>query len=382
MPVFRLNRRQVMLLAGAGGLSLAGVACSQPAASPTAASKVAATAPPAKTAAPPTAKPATAAPTAAAKTAPTAVPKPTARTYSTVKFPFAGAVTIPANVSWGVGMEKNFFKGYGIDLDITYIRGTAQLIPAMVAGQGWLGWLATAGTLASIDKGSPLKIVGGGYTAPSYAFFSQPEYKSMKDLEGKAVGTDQPGSLTYDLTSMVLKDAGLEGKVQLVAVGPTPDIFKALLAKKLDAGLGTVTFIPQAEEAKLVLVEKLWEKFPKYSSAAFVTTDDAIKNHRDEIVRAMAGFIKTYNYVLTDAASKTEWVKVATDQYKEDAGNATFEWQWYKENKGFAANLAITADEIDYMQNLNKDKGAQSKVLPTNQVADLSILKDAQALTK
>ena len=64
------------------------------------------------------------------------------------------------------------------------------------------------------------------------------------------------------------------------------------------------------------------------------------------------------------------------------AANQLDERQWYKDNKGFALDLALTKDEVEYMQQLHVQSGTQSKILPFEQVVLPDPLKDAIALTR
>src|SRR6185312_2803735 len=65
---------------------------------------------------------------------------------------------------------------------------------------------------------------------------------------------------------------------------------------------------------------------------------------------------------------------------KSDAAEGEFEWQFAQKYKAYATDLTLSEDRIDYMQKLNVEFGIQKKVLPFNEVADMSLAKDAVKL--
>lgn len=372
-----LTRRHLLEIALAGASTL-GAACAPSApsaAAPT--SKPAATAPtqaPAATTAP-APKPAAASP--AATTA--AAPKPAVQAATV---PFGVPKWIPIAVSWLIGENQGFFKEHGITLDKKVLTSTSNIIPAMVAGEVWLGFPSVGGTLTAIGKGASLRFIGGGVVPPAFMVLGRKGITSMDQLEGKSVASAAVGSLTYDLLTLVLEKKGLTGKVDRVVIGATEDTLPALIAGKVDAALGDVTFIPIAKREGLGVLANVWEELPNYTTSAYVASTDSIKKHRDELVRSLAGFAKTYRYILQNPTAHDAWIKFATTDQAEAADTAEVEYQWYRENKGFDPDLAITKAQADYMQQLNINAGLQSTSLPFEEVADLSLQKDALALLK
>ena len=65
---------------------------------------------------------------------------------------------------------------------------------------------------------------------------------------------------------------------------------------------------------------------------------------------------------------------------KSDATEGEFEWQFAQKYKAYDTDLTLSQERIDYMQKLNVEFGIQKTVLPFNEVADMSLAKDAVKL--
>ena len=57
-------------------------------------------------------------------------------------------------------------------------------------------------------------------------------------------------------------------------------------------------------------------------------------------------------------------------------------WTWFQQYKAYDAALVLTPERVAYMQQLNVALGVQKAVLPFEQVADMSIARDALKLLR
>ena len=160
--------------------------------------------------------------------------------------------------------------------------------------------LSTSFTPA-IEKGATIKILGGALSLPSLCMYSgKPEIASVKDLTGKAIGIGAPGSVLQQMTVLLLKKAGVDpASVQFRNVGSNADIFRAVVAKTVDAGLSDVdVYDQQAKYGVHVLPDGLlWKQIPEYTNQGTYASDAAIAAKRDQIVHVLAAWASAYRYI-------------------------------------------------------------------------------------
>src|SRR5262249_39108415 len=103
--------------------------------------------------------------------------------------------------------QKGYFEKYGLDVKNIAVSDGGKIVSALVSGEVDLVRSAGFGqVLTAIDKGGPLKIVcGAGLPIGQELYTAKPEIKSLKDLEGRIVGSGQPGTLLHQMTIALLQ---------------------------------------------------------------------------------------------------------------------------------------------------------------------------------
>ena len=87
-------------------------------------------------------------------------------------------------------------------------------------------------------NGAPIIAVGGTANRPYHRLFVQPEINRLEDLRGKTLGVTRFGSITDNLTRILLRRNGLEGAVNVRQMGGTIEV-AAAFQNRLIAGAVT-----------------------------------------------------------------------------------------------------------------------------------------------
>ncbi|HVB90391.1 MAG TPA: ABC transporter substrate-binding protein, partial [Beijerinckiaceae bacterium] len=135
--------------------------------------------------------------------------------------------------------QKGWFEHYGLEATTQNVADGSKLMGALLSGESDICLLSGFGQVPSaIEKGAALKVVGGACLLTDMAVFAKkPEIKTVKDLEGKTVGTGSIGALLYQLMAALLQKKGVDiKKVTFVNVGSSADVFRAVVAGTIDAG--------------------------------------------------------------------------------------------------------------------------------------------------
>jgi ABC-type nitrate/sulfonate/bicarbonate transport system substrate-binding protein len=284
-----------------------------------------------------------------------------------------------------MAVDQGFFKKFGVDLELTQVSDGTKCVAALLSGSADIcAWSGFNQLTPAIEKGATIKILAGALSLPSLCMYSgKPEIASVKDLGGKTIGIGAPGSVLQQMTVLLLKKAGVDpAKVQFRNVGSNADIFRAVAAKTVDAGLSDVdVYDQQAKFGVHVLPDGLlWKQIPEYTNQGTYASDAAIAAKRDQIVHVLAAWASAYRYI-SAPESRDAFIKArATVVGKNEEAHAVSQWTWIQKNQPYDKNLVLTDRQIDYVQQVNVDFKVQKKVLPIAQVADMTPAGDAVKL--
>jgi ABC-type nitrate/sulfonate/bicarbonate transport system substrate-binding protein len=275
--------------------------------------------------------------------------------------------------------QQGIFEQFGLDATITNVSDGAKLMGGILTGEMDICPLSGFGQVfPAIEKGAKMKVLAGGAILPMQAILTtKPDIKTLKDLEGRTVGTGSLGALIHQMCVAALRKAGIDDtKVNFVNIGSATDIFRAVAAGTVDAGSSEIWQIGK-NNTRALDGGRFWVDIPDYTYQAGFASDGVIQNKRETLVRALAAYAKLYRFI-QDGDSKEAFLKgFAAGMGKPDDEAALEQWTFYQKVKPFASSLVLSQQKIDYMQNLNVSFKIQSKVLPFEQVADMSVANDA-----
>jgi ABC-type nitrate/sulfonate/bicarbonate transport system substrate-binding protein len=279
----------------------------------------------------------------------------------------------------------DYYKQFGVDTNIINVTDGSKVIAALVSGNGDLcGSGGFSGVFPAVAKGASVKIIANAQTRPDQAIYTKrADIKTTKDLEGKTVGTGALGALLHELAVALLIKKGVDyTKVNFVNVGSAVQVFQAVAAGSIDAGLASVdVFYDQEKYGVHNLTDGvLWKELPEITNQAVLASDYAIANKRDQLVRALAAQAKLYRFI-SSPASKDAWIKARiASMGPADEKGIEQQWEFYSSPGQLSTGLIFEPAQFDVVQQLNVKLGAQDKVLPFDQVADMSIARDALKL--
>jgi NitT/TauT family transport system substrate-binding protein len=157
-----------------------------------------------------------------------------AQTKMTVAYSSIGPM---ATGIW-MAKESGAFEKYGIQADIILITSGPLAVQALIGGDLHVVSAASNAVINAILNGAPIIAVGGTANRPYHRLFVQPEINRLEDLRGKALGVTRFGSITDNLTRILLRKHGLEGAVNVRQMGGTIEV-AAAFQNRLIAGAVT-----------------------------------------------------------------------------------------------------------------------------------------------
>ena len=214
-------------------------------------------------------------------------------------------------------------------------------------------------------------------------FGSKSNVKSLKDLEGRTIGTASIGALIYQLTVCLLQKYQVDiSKVRFVNIGSSADIFRAVSAGTVDAGAAESALIDEAAEYHVHLIDhgNMSVELPEYTFQGAWASDRKIATEREALVRTLAAYARLYRFVQTPEA-QAAFIKARRSVFPNaPERDHQAQWNYIQTYKPFAVNLTLSPERLRYMQELNVSFKVQTEILPFERVADMSLAADAVKL--
>ncbi len=167
--------------------------------------------------------------------------------YSTVGAMAAG--------SW-MAKEIGAFERHGIHANLIYISSGPVVVQALIGGDLHGGIAASNAVINAILNKAPIIGVAEVANRPYHRLWVQPDINRLEDLRGKTLGVTRFGSVTDNLTRILLRKHGLEGAVNIRQMGGTPEVGAAfqqrVIAGAVTSDLRVDAYVPSKILVKLV----------------------------------------------------------------------------------------------------------------------------------
>jgi NitT/TauT family transport system substrate-binding protein len=291
-------------------LSACGSAASAPAspaasaaASPSAAAKPSSAASPAASAKP------SAAGSAAASGKPGAALQPFTIAYSSPSL-----TEIPVFIA----QQRGFFKDEGLDVQVPYFRGSAELTAGVVGGSIQVAYTTSEAVLSAASQGG-IQPVFLTMTDDHYAYnvVAKPEIKTMEQLAGKvfSIGTGPGTNPDFALTAELEAHGMKADSVQRVTGGDTATRAAALEGGKVDATLLDPPYdLPTINKGFSVVASVTDDVKKPIAGALLWTRRDYATAHKDQMVAVAKGITRAVRFgkANPDETKKliTAWTKI------------------------------------------------------------------------
>lgn len=303
-----------------------------------------------------------------------------------------GALKLTSSAPIFIGVEKGFFREYGIDPELVFFQAAAPIATALAAGQLDVGATGLTAALYNIVLGGEqLWIVADkGREWPGYplvAIVAQKELydaglRSVADLKGKRIGVTQLGSTFHYHIGNILEKHGLKlADVKIVPLQAMPATVEALKGKQVDAILVPQPF-PGAAEAQGFGKIIAWagDLYPWQIATIFYSK--AFAADRAKAVAFMKGYVKASRYYF-DAALVQKDGRLAPGPNYEEVVEITARHTGARPEiirTGFPyqdRNGRLLVPDVERQMKWWVDNGFMKKPLPLNKIVDTSFLEDA-----
>jgi NitT/TauT family transport system substrate-binding protein len=203
---------------------------------------------------------------------------------------------------------------------------------------------------------------------------ARPEFKSVMDLKGKAIGIGVIGSSPHIVTRLILKHFGLDPDKDVKSVpGGSADSRLAALQQGLIAA--AVLVPPFDFFAKKLGFNTLAraQGLVTYPEGGLSTTVKKIKENPDEVKRVIEAGIKANRYIRAERQGTIQFL-MTWQKVDREVAAATYE----SVANAYNDDAIVPEDGLRVVIEEAKKNAKVNHEVSINQVADLSILKEAQ----
>jgi ABC-type nitrate/sulfonate/bicarbonate transport system substrate-binding protein len=182
--------------------------------------------------------------------------------------------------------EIGAFDKYGIDAELIFISSGPVAVQALLGGDMKAALAATNAVTSAVLAGAPLVSVMSLINRPYYRCWVQPEITRMDELRGKTLGVSRFGSVTDNLTRILLRRYNLEGAVQIRQMGGTTEMAAAFQRRQIDGAVMASVRI----NAPVRMLVDLAELGIRYSNVVIAVSRDDYRRNPDTI----EGMVRAY----------------------------------------------------------------------------------------
>lgn len=249
--------------------------------------------------------------------------------------------------------QEGLFKKHGLDVELIHIPSSSRAIQAILAGEIVFSFMDGSNFAQANLKGANLALMAGATNRQVFSLMARSEFKRITDLKGKKIGITRIGSSTHTSALYALGSAGLRtNDYQLLPLLEVPNIFTALAAGQIDAGVMSPPTNARAKKAGFVELMNVAKEGPEFVSVAIGTTRSYIKANEDVVRRVVRAYAEGVQIFKNNKPAALKMIanqlKVKEAEIQEDTYTQFrdyLEYPPYVSRKGMEAVLAEIAEK-------------------------------------
>lgn len=149
--------------------------------------------------------------------------------------------------------ESGAFEKYGLQADIILITSGPVSVQSLIGGDLHAVSAASNAVINAVLSGAPIIAVGGTANRPYHRLFVQTEINRLEDLRGKSLGVTRFGSITDNLSRILLRKYGLEGAVNVRQMGGTIEVSAAFQNRLIAGAVTSEMRVTPPSQAKILV---------------------------------------------------------------------------------------------------------------------------------
>jgi NitT/TauT family transport system substrate-binding protein len=276
-----------------------------------------------------------------------------------------------------IASKMGFFEKQALDVELVVIRASDVGIQALAGGSLEIAGSASDASVAAVEKGLDLVIIGGIINGLTQSVMAAKKFKTYDDLRGATFGAI---SLTSGVTfalRQVLKVKGLEypRDYKLLVIGGSPQTYAALTAGSIDAAALSLPLNYAAEEQGFNEIGRFVEVIPNYQLAALSTKRSWAEKNRPVLVRVMKAMAQTMRWIHQNREPVVDYLTKEMNLKREHARRG---WEFYTSTRMWNPDGDINLDGLQIVTQIYWQQTQSKGPVPSGaKYIDRSFLREA-----
>lgn len=257
-----------------------------------------------------------------------------------------------------VGLEKNFFAGEGLDVEVVITRSSVKHMQDLIAGGVYdVGHQAVDHIIRAVEAGSDL-FVFLGISKPNYSLIVGSEITGYNDLRGKKLGVDGVNTGFALLLKRMLAENGLkEGRdYELVQVGGTGERYKAVANGDVAGALLDGPVDLEAETKGLKRLGSNLDYIPEYQGTVAAAKRSWAQHNEGKLIKYIKSYVKALEW-LQHPNNKQETCSILQKYLKVDYDVAAKTYDRYMVSGTFNPCGGINLEGVREVMKVMADSG-------------------------
>ena len=250
-----------------------------------------------------------------------------------------------------MAQQEGLFKKNGLDVELIHIASSSRGIQAILAGEIAFSFMDGSNAAQANLKGANLAMVAGATNRQVFSLMANADFKRIADLRGRKIGITRVGSSTHTSALYALGSAGLKpADYQILPLLEVPNIYTALAAGQIDAGVMSPPTNARAKRSGFVELMNIAKEGPEFVSVAVGTSRTYIKANEDIVRRVVRAYAEGVQVFKSNKAAALRMIqrqlKVSDPEIQDDTYSQFreyLEYPPYVSSKGLEAVLAEIA---------------------------------------
>ena len=272
-----------------------------------------------------------------------------------------------------VAKDRKLFDKYGVDVELTYVRGVS--IEALLAGEVQFVRASPPSVVRSTIRGADLVIIANTINVAVFSLMTKPEIRRIEDLRGKKVGVSNLGDSPDLVLSLLLDRWGLQRNKDLTVLGirgGMPELLISVAKGFVDGGMISAPSNLRGLKMGLrELVDAADYGIP-YVNSPLSTRRSFIKSNRDSVLRVLRAYHEAVQETRSD---KTSAIKVLAKYVRVDDPEILAEVYRIYGQKQLQANIAV---DLESVKGLLKGLGSEAAGANPASFVDASLMQDLE----
>ena len=228
-----------------------------------------------------------------------------------------------------VGIEKGFFKKYGIEASMIQVRTGALSVATLVSKEVEAIWVAQSTILSTVAGGVRLSCIAGPINKITRNLLVRKEIKTIDDLRSRIVGVQSIGGGLWLQTMIILEHLGVDPDkfgLKIRVIGDDPVIAQALMSGNIDAAAMTYGLSEAPLKAGFGSLADAADLKIAYQGPEICVLKETLTNRADFFLRVTKALAEATSFIL-HSSNKAEVVKVLQKNLrlsKSEEGEASY----------------------------------------------------------